>query len=230
MKRFKASLDDRNKWSDIYLMLSNCYCSAGGAVSVFDAGGYGAKPRGGESRGKSRDSRCGASLEAHPGELAVDMLHRLSAALPSSHPLLALIPETSVVISSRILDVLLSDEGNTVVSNSASVMLLEKGAVVDAYPEKTPYNTTLVVVHGSVSCLAFDFDSIRDVHTHSSAATTCFFSQNECEAALRSGIQPSIFVVEKGGSVHLRAGTHYSLVSLENSGMFLFPAPGTSLM
>jgi len=232
MKRFKASLGDRNKWSDIHKILSPSYGSAGDAASVFDAGAYGVKPRGCESRGKSRDARCGALLEAHPGECAVEMLQRLSTALPSPHPLLAVLPTTSVMMSSQILDVLLSDEGNTVVSKSACVMLLEKGAVVDAFPEQTPYNTSLVVVQGSVVCIAFGFDSIcDDVHIQSSAATTCFFSQNECADALRArGIQPAVFVIENGGSVHLRAGTYYSLVSLQNSGMFLFSAPWTALM
>jgi hypothetical protein len=190
------------------------------------------KPRGCESRGKSRDARCGASLEAQPGEGAVDMLQRLSAALPSPHPLLAVLPETSRVISSRILDVLFSHEENTVVLNSASVRLLEKGAVVDAYPHKTPYNITLVVLGGSVACLALGFDSIHsDVHIQSSAATTCFFARNKCaDALILRGVQPSVLVIEKGGVVHLRAGTYFSLVSLENSGIFLFPIPGTALI
>jgi hypothetical protein len=227
MKSFKALLCDRKKWSDIYLLLSPGLSFSGDAVSVFDAGFFGVKPRSCESRGQSRDSRYGASLEAQPGEGAVDMLQRLSEALPSPSPLLAVLPKTSVEISSCILDVLLCPRGNTVVPKSASCMLLEKGAVVDAYPEKTPYNMTLVVVHGNVACLAFEFDSIcTDARIPSSAATTSFFSPNECtDALLRRGVQPSVFVVGKGGVLHLRAGTHYSLVSLENSGIFLFPIP-----
>jgi hypothetical protein len=229
MKRFKALLDDRNKWSDIYELFSEGYDSAGDAPSVFDAGTYGVMPRGLESRGKFRDSRCGASLEALPGEGTVDMLRRLSTALPSAHPLLVVLPDISAVISSRIIDVLLSPVGNTVVSKSASLTLLEPGAVVDAYPEMTPYNSALVVVHGSVACLAFSFDDIHsNGHIQSSNESTCFFSPNEFADSLRSrGFRPSVSVIEKGGMMHLHAGTYYSLVSLDKSGISLLPIPGS---